>query len=224
MALPKVLVIDFETILDPRAVPFIPEKGPRDRSDPMEKVAFDSNYIMPCVAGFGDGARVWSIGQDMTDHNESKLLKEIWAVIGQYDQFVTFNGNSFDIPLLYKRSWFAGVKPTAWISLKRYDPTTNHTDVRALLGNWDQYARGNLDLYGALKLGLRKTDGIDGSMVQGMWDRKEYGKVHDYCKDDVALTWELYRSLLGYYLPEPEPQEENLQQGNANPSPCQIPF
>lgn len=198
------VVLDFETIRDPKAVPFIPEKGPRDRTDPAEKLAFDSNYIMPCVAGFCTATDAWSIGlDDFADVNgqcpEYWLIEAVWDELAKFDTVVTFNGFSFDVPLLLKRSWFHGIKPTKIISTRKY-AVENHIDVRMVLGNWDSYARGNLDLYAALKFGERKTDGVDGSKVQGLWDAKEYRKIHEYCKDDCRLTWKLFESLKGFYL------------------------
>lgn len=194
------LVLDFETIRCLRAVPFIPEKGPRDRSDPAEKLAFDPNFIQPCVAGFGSEGVYWSIGQNDFDTDpEKQLLQAVWDELETADTIITFNGWSFDLPLLVRRSWYHGVQPSKYISLKKYE-TGTHVDVRMLLGNWDSYARGNLDLYAGLKLGTQKTDGIDGPMVQGMWDRGEYAKVHEYCRQDCKITWELFKSLKGYYI------------------------
>jgi predicted PolB exonuclease-like 3'-5' exonuclease len=194
-------VLDFETIRCPKAMPFIPEKGPRDRTDPAEKLAFDPNYIQPCVAGFCADGQCWSIGQNDFDTDpERQLLLAVWDILETTDIIVTFNGWSFDLPLLLRRSWYHGIMPTKQISMKKYDIGGNHIDVRMVLGNWDSYARGNLDLYANLKLGARKTDGIDGSQVQGLWDRGEFAKVHEYCRQDCKITWDLYESLKGYYI------------------------
>ena len=197
---PRVIILDFETIRWPKAIPFIPEKGPRDRSDPAEKMAFDANYIQPCVAGFCENGKTWSIGQnDFETDPERQLLQAVWDEIETVDTIVTFNGYSFDIPLLMRRSWYLGVEPSKRIDMRKYQ-NGNHIDVRMVLGNWDSYARGNLDLYGSLKLDIGKTDGISGSMVQGLWDSKEFAKVKAYCEDDCLLTWKLYESLKGWYL------------------------
>ena len=194
------LVLDFETIRCPKAIPYLPEKGPRDRTEPAEKVAFDPNYIQPCVAGFYENGRMWSIGQDHFEENaEQQLLQSVWDELADVDVLITFNGWSFDLPLLLRRSWYHGILPSKRIDLRKYQ-TGNHVDVRMVLSNWDTHARGNLELYACLKLGTCKTDGIDGSQVQGLWDAGEYAKVHEYCEGDVKITWELYRSLKGFYI------------------------
>jgi predicted PolB exonuclease-like 3'-5' exonuclease len=192
---------DLETIRDPRAKPFIPEKGPRDRTDPAEKVNFDPNYIMPCVAGFYDGKNSWSVGLDNFggENIEAKLLRAIWEYLEAADTIITFNGHSFDIPLLMRRSWYNGVPPKKLMDLRKYH-TGAHVDVRMVITNWDSYARGTLDLYAQLKLGTGKTDDMDGSQVQGLWDKSEYEKIHAYCKNDCKITWDLFQSLKGWYL------------------------
>lgn len=202
----KEIVLDIEIIPDPKAVPFIPERGPKDRTDPWEKLIFDSNFNRICVVGFYDGKESSSVGID--DRTEPELLETVWSFLKDYDRIVTFNGMTFDIPFLYKRSWFHGVRPQKAISVRRYD-VTNHVDVRAVLSNWDGYARGNLDLYGALKLDARKTEGITGADVSMLWASGQCELVHSYCCRDCMLTWQLYQSLKGFYLPV-DPSEEQL--------------
>jgi len=197
---PRCVVLDFETIRCQKAIPFIPEKGPRDRTDPAEKLAFDPNFIQPCVAGFCEDGKCWSIGQnDFEIDPERQLIQAVWDELESADTIVTFNGHSFDLPLLLRRSWYHGIKPSKRIDMRKYQ-TGNHIDVRMVLANWDSYARGNLDLYGNLKLGIGKTEGIDGSQVQGFWDRGEYDAIKRYCEDDCLLTWRLFESLKGIYL------------------------
>ena len=196
------LVLDFETIWCHRAKPLIPERQPKDRSDPAEKLAFDPNFIRPCVAGFCDGEKTWSFGLNdfLGENPEAQLLQAIWDEIETVDRIVTFNGWSFDLPLLLRRSWYLGIAPSKFISLKKYESQL-HIDVRMVLANWDSYARGSLDLYARLKLGLAKKDGIDGSQVQAMWDAGKYAEVKAYCEQDCRITWDLYQSLKGWYLP-----------------------
>lgn len=206
----KELVLDFETIQCPKAKPLIPPMGPRDRSDPWEKLCFDPNFIQPCVAGFCTGDKCWSIGQnDFAENSERQLIQAVWDEIETADKLITFNGWSFDIPLLMRRSWYLGVKPSRLLSLKKYEAGF-HVDVRMVLGNWDTYAKGNMDLYGKLKLGIGKTSGVDGSQVQGMWNRGEYDAIHEYCRQDCKVTYDLYQSLKGWYINEPARVTEEI--------------
>lgn len=195
----RVLVFDFETIRDPRSTPFIPEKGPRDRTDPSEKIACDPNYNQICVAGFCEDGESWSVGQNDFGHSEKILLEEIWKCIQEYDTIVGYNSFSFDYPLLLRRSWYHGVKPTKLIDTRKY-VTGNHIDVRMILSGWDKFAPGKLDLYAQLKLGIGKTEGMDGGKVQAAWNESRYDDVKIYCEQDCLITWKLYESLRGYYL------------------------
>jgi len=61
-----------------------------------------------------------------------------------------------------------------------------------------------MDLYGKLKLGRGKTDGMDGSQVWDYWQQGRVDEICEYCRDDCATTLDLLESLYGYYLPEPE--------------------
>jgi DNA polymerase elongation subunit (family B) len=196
----KEICIDCETVPCLKALPFVPVNGPRDRTDPAEKVAFDSNYIRPCVIGMYDGERAWTLG--LNDFpSEAEMLAAFWAEVAPYNKFIGFNSLSFDVPLLIKRSWYHNVEPSVQISLRKYDLMSNHIDVRAVLGNWDVYARGNLDLYANLKFGECKTAGCDGSMVGQMWADGKYDEVKAYCLQDCLITWKLYQSLKGFYIP-----------------------
>ena len=42
---------------------------------------------------------------------EKEMLEEFWQAITHYQQFITFNGRSFDCPFIMLRSSMLGVKP-----------------------------------------------------------------------------------------------------------------
>lgn len=204
--LPRKAAFDIEIVQDPAAVQYIPEKGPKDRSEPWDKLKFDSNYNIICCASICDEyGDVWSNIVKANDfYDEKDLLQDIWDNLKEYDVIITFNGSTFDLPFLYRRSWYHNVMPSRRFSLKKYvspdDPYLNHIDLRGFLSNWNSYAHGSLDLFCRLKLGQGKEDGMSGEQVQGMWDAGKYEEIRKYCEDDARLTMELYRSMQGYYL------------------------
>lgn len=197
-----VAALDIEIIQDPKAIQFIPDKKPSERTDPWEKLKFDSNFNMVCCWATWDGEQAYS-GLLNIDGTEAEILDSLWwDTLHRYEQVITYNGLTFDIPFIIKRSWYNNIQPSKRLNLKRYqtpDRTTNHIDLRAILSNWDNNARGSLDLYANLKLGAGKT-GIDGSMVQAMWDEGKYEEIRQYCIGDCKLTFELYQSMKGFYL------------------------
>lgn len=195
----KAVAIDFETILCPETLCLIPGKTPRQKKEPMDKAGTDTNLIKPCVFGWCGEVGASTYGIDM--RTDKALIQAVWDILADYNLIVTFNGNGFDIPLLYKRSWLLGITPSKRIDLRRYvvPPQSNHADLRAILSNWDQYAPGKLPFYAKLKFGKDMGD-IDGSKVGELWNAGEFQAVHEHCLSDVRMTWDLFQSMRGYYF------------------------
>jgi len=194
----KDLVIDIETIYDVTMEPFLPEKKEKDKKNPREKVQFDSNFNEICCISAYDGENAKHFGLSEFEFNENKMLEEFWKYVQNFDRFITFNGNSFDIPFLYKRSFINRVVPSVFISTKKYY-LENHIDIRMILANWDNYANGSLDLYCKIMLKRSDKEDIDGSKVQLFWDSKKYEEIYKYCEQDCINTWELYQLMKNYY-------------------------
>ena len=188
------LAIDIEIIQDPEATSFLPEKGPRDRKEPYEKHKYDPNFNKICCIGGFDGQE----GRNYFEMSEKKLLESFWEDVKDTQRFITFNGCSFDVPFLYRRSWFHRVKPTSWISLVRYR-IENHIDIYMILNNWDSHAHGGMNLYSNLVLHEDCKRDLDGSQVQEFWDAGRYKEVCDYCVGDCKALWEIYQSMIGFY-------------------------
>src|SRR5436189_193261 len=51
---------------------------------------------------------------------EKEMLQKFWELASRYDEFVTFNGRSFDVPFLVVRSAVNKVKPTKDLLANRY--------------------------------------------------------------------------------------------------------
>jgi len=201
---------DIETIPDESKVDLLPVQYARGNlKDPSKiaadleqkkqsqigKMSLESNFGKICCVAFKDKDRTFSI----LDASEVKVLKETWLILQKYPFFVTFNGLLFDVPFLIKRSWLAGIRPTTKVDLARYR-IGNHFDVRALLNNWDNMAKGKLDFYGQLKLGMAKGNDVDGSMVYALWQEGKFKEIQDHAESDVEITWKLFLSMQGYYF------------------------
>ena len=108
---------------------------------------------------------------------------------------VTFNGNGFDLPVLY----IAAMRLDIPVSRSMYEAITyryendRHYDLmRSLTGEIHPVTGKNLDFYlGLYKLGS-KTPGMDGSLVYPAWKNKEYKLISDYCEQDVEMTGKLF--------------------------------
>ena len=212
----KTIVFDLETIGDPSIIPHLPPLEADTRlKDPVKieanikmkaekriaELALQPTSAMICCFGycFDDGepnAIVLTKGDRAT---ERKLLLQAWEILAEADQFVTFNGLGFDLPVLLMRSMMNRVRPSVRIDRKRYS-TVNHCDIRMVLGNWDNFAKGNLDWYSRILLDEPAKDGVDGSLVGDMFDMEMYDEISEYCQNDVKITYNLYQLLTKFYL------------------------
>lgn len=125
---------------------------------------------------------------------EKEMLEQAWEQLGMANFFITFNGNNFDVPVIRARSLILGVSPQADISTKKYS-IGNHADIRAILTNWDTFAKGTMGFF-VLRLLGRKLVTAPGSEVQGQWDRGEKDLIRQHCDEDVAELWDLYEYVL----------------------------
>lgn len=223
--LKKPVAIDIETIGNRDVIPLLPEPEPDSRLKDPAKIEADiknkrekqiqslglspwTGRICYIGAAYMDDDELVSNGvhlQDETDEAEKDMLEIFVQIVCnlevKYGQllFATFNGIGFDVPFLNGRTLALRSDRSLKISTKKYS-ITNHLDVKAVLSNWEKFQAGTLDFFSSILLGENKTDGIDGSMIQSMWDNGEIDTIGDYCKKDCELTYKLAELVLKYYL------------------------
>jgi len=211
----KTIAWDIETIADSSVIQLLPPIEPDSRlKDPKKieanikqkeiernnKLGLDPATCRICCFGWHyDGRSFGIVLKDETPESEKALLEDAWEVLAEGDHFVTFNGINFDVPVLLMRSLVNRVKPAVNISTRKYN-ITNHTDVRAILGNWNNFAKGNLDFYSRVLLGETPKTDFDGADVQTMFDLELYDDIKNYCMDDVKCTFKIYELVKQYYL------------------------
>lgn len=142
---------------------------------------------------------------------ERRTLQAWWKLLRPFrpstDLIITFNGLSFDLPFLYKRSVINRVKPSVNLSFARYRSQPLF-DVMCEWNKWDPKKHISLDeLARILGLASPKEDGIDGSRV---YDRFCEGPhTHDalaaYCMADVRVLRQCWYRMM--YPEGPEPEE-----------------
>lgn len=213
----KIITWDLETIADKSVIPLLPPVEPDTRlkdpikikaniekkeADRIAKLGLDPVTARIACFGWFDGEQGKSyhyILEAETAEAEKALLQKAWDILALAQHFVTFNGNGFDVPMLLMRSLVNRVRPSVQISTKKYT-IQNHTDVRAILGNWDNYAKGTLDFYSRLLLGKSSKDEFDGSQVQDLWDMELFDDIGKYAEGDCEATFQIYELLTQYYL------------------------
>jgi len=211
----RIITFDCETIADKSVVSILPPveadsrlKDPikikadieKKEADQISKMGLNPTMAKICCFGWHDGKESSSfILGDESPEAEKKLLQDAWEVLAEAEHFVTFNGNTFDVPMLLMRSLINRVRPSVKIHNKKYT-IQNHTDVRAVLSNWDQFAKGTLDFYSRLLLGKSGKEDFDGSVVQDMWDMELFEDIGKYCEGDCEHTFKIFELLTQYYL------------------------
>lgn len=123
---------------------------------------------------------------------EKEILEKFWSLVEKYDQIITFNGRTFDLPFLILRSAKNGVRPTRNLLGYRYE-SQKHCDLLDQLTFYGAIRKFNLDFY-AKFFGIKssKDEGIDGSMIGELYQTGKYLEIARYCARDLVATKELY--------------------------------
>ena len=130
--------------------------------------------------------------------SEKEILQNFWEVVARYDQFITFNGRSFDCPFLMLRSALLEVQPTRNLMPYRYDSKI-HCDLLEQLTFYQTTRRFSLDFYcKSFGIGSPKAKGITGLDMKSLYDAKRFRDIAEYCFGDVLATAELYQRWLAY--------------------------
>lgn len=124
--------------------------------------------------------------------SEKEMLEKFWKAVLAYDQVVTFNGRSFDIPYLMMRSAINQVRVSRNLMGYRY-ASSDHCDLMEQFTFHGVNRRFSLDFYAqAFGIESSKKEGIDGSMVGELYREKRYSEVAEYCARDLQTTGKLY--------------------------------
>jgi len=199
-----VIVWDLETVPDLGAVArahYLPEPAVEVAREVLgEKFPKLPFHQIVCigavVAEKVDG--VWWVSAIGAQHTGERSEKELIAAFVEKiatlkPRLVTFNGASFDLPVLRYRAMLHRICApglTGRPYFKRY--TDDATDLCDVLSSFDSRSKMKLnDLCRALNL-PGKPDGIDGSQVEQLFAEGRTGQVADYCECDVVSTYRLW--------------------------------
>lgn len=110
---------------------------------------------------------------------------------------VSFNGRTFDVPLLELAAFRYGINLQRWFNLhgKTYEQprnrynTESHLDVHDILTNFGATRfNGGLNLAANI-LGKPGKMEVQGHMVQDLYDEGKLAEINDYCRCDVLDTY-----------------------------------
>ena len=142
------------------------------------------------------------------DERERHLLEDFSRFVGRARPvLVTYNGRSFDLPVIVMRSlchaislpWYYRDRDIRY----RYS-AEGHLDLCDWLADHGATRAGKLDAVARL-IGLPGKIGVDGSQVEGLYQAGDLESIQRFCLADVAQTTLLFlrfRLLQGQLTPE----------------------
>jgi predicted PolB exonuclease-like 3'-5' exonuclease len=162
----------------------------------------------------------WQVDAIGAPHIGERSEKDlVQAFVERIDELtprlVTFNGASFDLPVLRYRAMINRVAAPGLSKRNYFNRYTDDAiDLCDVLASFDRGSKVSLDQLSRVLGFPGKPDGIDGSKVDAYCRAGRFKEVADYCETDVVntyriwLRYELFRgtlSLSGY-----EKSEANL--------------
>lgn len=189
MADPEYLVLDLETV--PDLTRWHRPEVPHGSEPPFPPPWAHRIIVIGCLWLGRDYRlkRLGVIGEQSTD--EQHILVELSRWIGRAKPvLVTYNGRSFDLPVIALRSLCHGV-PLGWYYRERgvryrYSEE-GHIDLCDWLADHGATRAGSLDAVARL-FGLPGKVGVDGSQVEGLYRAGHLARIQAYCLADVVQT------------------------------------
>jgi 3'-5' exonuclease len=128
------------------------------------------------------------------ERSEKELITAFVDKIAELNpQLITFNGNTFDLPVLRYRAMVNHVSAPGLASrlyFNRY--TEDALDLCDALSSFSAQAKASLNEMSKV-MGLRgKPDGIDGSEVGRFFLDGNIKEIADYCETDIVNTYQIW--------------------------------
>jgi predicted PolB exonuclease-like 3'-5' exonuclease len=217
-----IFALDIETIPNTAMIDRLPEpevllgnlvdpakiraKQEAAKATQVEKMALDPLYgRVLCVAMVGeDGGSNCPIMPEATEEHERTLLQ--W-LFGEYLcnpelRLVTWNGNGFDMPFIYRRAMALGVSPkhfgapplSTWT--KKYG-NDRHIDMMQAWGGTGGKDYIKLDVVAKGLLGESKNEIDVTQFIEQMKTPEGRSEIVKYCIQDTEIAMAIYKRALG---------------------------
>jgi predicted PolB exonuclease-like 3'-5' exonuclease len=145
------------------------------------------------------------VSLDEPAHRPEQITRAFWLGWERYAHptWVTFNGRSFDLPLMELSAYRFGISVPAWFNIydRTYSQNRNrynlesHLDLHEILTNFGStWFRGGLNLAAALVNKPGKID-VQGDMVLELHRQGKLHEISEYCRCDVLDTYFVFLRL-----------------------------
>lgn len=139
------------------------------------------------------------VALDEPECRPHRITEKFWRGWERYGcpTWVSFNGRTFDMPLMELAAFRYGVSTAKWFDIggKSFENPRNrfnigaHWDLHDMLTNFGASRfTGGLNL-AANVLGKPGKLDVEGSMVQDLYDQGDLARINDYCRCDVLDTY-----------------------------------
>jgi len=211
----RYLVFDVESVADPDLVAKL--RYPGESIEPADAVAryraelmakYDNDFIpytfqvpVSVVVAKVDASfhLLDLVPLDEPQFRPHVITENFWRGWEAYKRptLVTFNGRTFDLPLLELAAFRYGLSVPGWFAMggKNYDQPRNrynsetHLDLHDVLTNYGASRfTGGLNLAANL-LGKPGKMDVQGHMVQDLYNAGRLAEINDYCRCDVLDTY-----------------------------------
>jgi 3'-5' exonuclease len=218
----SVIVWDIETIPDIKG--FAAANGHAGKSDDEIRVAMGDKFpkhiyhsiiCIGALVAHRDVSRPWTIdalgAPHVGERSEKALIASFVGRIAELSpQLVTFNGSSFDLPVLRYRAMVHGVAAPGLAARPYFNRYTDDAiDLCDVLSSFSSQGKATLHELCRV-MGLPgKPDGISGAEVEKYYRDGHIREIAEYCESDVVntyrvwLRYELFRGRLRFYCSLP---------------------
>lgn len=207
---PSYLVVDIETV--PDTTQWASPEVPLGQERPFPPAYAHRTIVIGCLLLDGDYKlqRLGVVGdeRERSMDDERGILEDFSTYVGRRRPvLVTYNGRTFDLPVLAYRSLHHGV-PMPWYYNERgvryRFSEEGHIDLCDFLADHGATRPVSLDALARL-IGLPGKIGVDGSQIEGLYNAGKQETIQNYCLADVAQTALLFlrfRLLQGALSPD----------------------
>ncbi|MDX1945193.1 MAG: 3'-5' exonuclease [Pirellulaceae bacterium] len=231
----RYLVFDIESVADGALVARL--RHPGEAISPADAVSryraellakFDSDFIpytfqvpVAVVAAkvSADFRLIDVVALDDPQFRPHVITQHFWKGWEAYRRptLVSFNGRTFDLPLLELAAFRFGIPLAGWFGgTKPYEQPRNrynneaHLDLHDVLTNYGASRfNGGLNLAASL-LGKPGKMDVQGHMVQDLWNAGKLAEINDYCRCDVLDTYFVFLRTMVLLGQLPLDQEHGL--------------